>query len=150
MTLELTGKIILTLAILIGVLAAALIGPVLGNLIRIILWVPGKLTDLFMNGLGKTYPAFLRRTLAHPFIVLLAVGLTGFGTWQMIRGMDSELLPEVHQGEFTVEVALPVGTPLEETEAILAPIESVFVQSQRCGDFLSGVNIFVNDIPVPD
>jgi HAE1 family hydrophobic/amphiphilic exporter-1 len=127
LTLELTGKIILTLAILIGVLAAVLIGPVLGNLIRIILWVPGKLTDLFMNGLGKAYPAFLRRTLAHPFIVLLAVGLTGFGTWQMIRGMDSELLPEVHQGEFTVEVALPVGTPLEETEAVLAPIEEAIL-----------------------
>ncbi|MEM8997032.1 MAG: efflux RND transporter permease subunit, partial [Acidobacteriota bacterium] len=37
--------------------------------------------------------------------------------------LESELLPEVHQGEVTFELALPVGTPLEETNALLEPVE---------------------------
>ncbi|MFQ5601043.1 MAG: efflux RND transporter permease subunit, partial [Candidatus Krumholzibacteriia bacterium] len=43
----------------------------------------------------------------------------------------SRLLPEVRQGEFTVEVALSVGTPLEETEAILAPIEAAILAEKE-------------------
>jgi HAE1 family hydrophobic/amphiphilic exporter-1 len=37
--------------------------------------------------------------------------------------LDSELIPELHQGEFTVEVSLPVGTPLPITAETMAPIE---------------------------
>jgi len=57
-------------------------------------------------------------------IVLACFGLT----WQVVRGLDSELLPEVHQGEFTVEVKLPVGTPLEETETVVRPIERAILE----------------------
>jgi HAE1 family hydrophobic/amphiphilic exporter-1 len=46
-------------------------------------------------------------------------------------GLDSELLPEVHQGEITFEVALPVGTPLEESHAILAPIERAILAERE-------------------
>jgi HAE1 family hydrophobic/amphiphilic exporter-1 len=49
------------------------------------------------------------------------------GTWMLGTRLDSELLPEVHQGELTFEVALPVGTPLEETEAMLAPVEEAIL-----------------------
>ena len=51
-------------------------------------------------------------------------------TWQAGTTLDSELLPEVHQGEFTVEVALPVGTPLEATDAILEPVEDAILQAK--------------------
>ena len=52
-------------------------------------------------------------------------------TWAAARGLDSELLPEVHQGEFTFEVALPVGTPLEETDAILKPVERAILAEKE-------------------
>ena len=42
----------------------------------------------------------------------------------MLGQLETELLPEVRQGEFTFEVALPVGTPLEETDRILSPVEA--------------------------
>jgi HAE1 family hydrophobic/amphiphilic exporter-1 len=51
------------------------------------------------------------------------VAITGWLTWELGRRLETELLPEVHQGEFTIEVDLPVGTPLEETEAVLSPVE---------------------------
>ena len=48
-------------------------------------------------------------------------------TLAVALSLSSELLPEVHQGEFTVEVALPVGTPLERTEEILGPVEAAIL-----------------------
>jgi HAE1 family hydrophobic/amphiphilic exporter-1 len=58
----------------------------------------------------------------------------------MARGLDNELLPEVHQGEFTFEVALPVGTPLEQTDAILKPVEQALL-SER--DFMQSLIVTV-------
>ena len=69
----------------------------------------------------------MRLALAHPAVVVVAVALTFWATWQVATSLDSELLPEVHQGEFTVEVALPVGTPLEETDEVLQPVEEAIL-----------------------
>ncbi|MCZ6832887.1 MAG: efflux RND transporter permease subunit [Acidobacteria bacterium] len=129
--LELTGKLILTMAMVLGAGIALLVGPVLGTMVRLLLWLPGKLTDMAMQGLARVYPLVLRRSMAHPAFVLVLVGLTGLGTWQVLKGMDSELLPQVHQGEFTVEVALPVGTPLEYTDAILEPVEQAILAERE-------------------
>ena len=70
--------------------------------------------------LRRAYPAAIRWAAAPPAaassLATLAHDRRSPGSSR--RGLGSELLPEVHQGEFTVEVALPVGTPLEETEAV--------------------------------
>jgi len=105
--------------------------PVVGLIIRAITWLPGKLTDLGMRGLAAGYPRVLRAALRHPAGVVLGVVVVLWGTWQVARTLDSELLPEVHQGEFTVEVALPVGTPLEETEAVVAPVERAILEEKQ-------------------
>ncbi len=55
------------------------------------------------------------------------MALTGLVAVQL----DNELLPEVHQGEFTFEVQLPVGTPLEETAAVLAPLEEAILAERE-------------------
>ena len=39
--------------------------------------------------------------------------------------LGSELIPKVHQGEFNVELKLPVGTPIEETGVIAREIQDV-------------------------
>ncbi len=76
------------------------------------------------------YPRLLRWSLRSPALVcLITVGLFGAVIWLGL-GLDSELLPEVHQGELTVEVALPVGTPLEQTNEILAPIEAAILSEE--------------------
>ena len=38
--------------------------------------------------------------------------------------LGSELIPEVHQGEFNVEVTMPVGTPVERTDERIAEIQN--------------------------
>jgi len=52
-------------------------------------------------------------------------------TWVLAQQLESELLPEVRQNEFTMEVALPVGTPLEETVGLLQVIEMSLLEQKE-------------------
>jgi HAE1 family hydrophobic/amphiphilic exporter-1 len=58
-------------------------------------------------------------------------GLCLAATVMLFRGLPSELLPEVHQGEFTFEVALPVGTPLEITDEVLSPVADAILAERE-------------------
>jgi HAE1 family hydrophobic/amphiphilic exporter-1 len=59
-------------------------------------------------------------------VVILAVGAlaVGLGIGAML---DRAVLPDVEQGEFTVRLTLPRGTPLEETEAAAGRIETAAI-----------------------
>ncbi len=77
------------------------------------------------------YERTLRTALRYPLPVVVATAAALALTWQMARSLDTELLPEVHQGEFTFEVALPVGTPLERTAEILSPVEQAILADKN-------------------
>lgn len=80
---------------------------------------------------ARGYSTLLRWSLAHPpVILLLAVGCVVL-TWLVGRNLQSELLPEVHQSEFTFEVALPVGTPLDKTVTALSAVESKILERKE-------------------
>ncbi len=108
-----------------------LLGPALAFIFGALFVLPLKATKLALDGLNRIYPAILRAALARPVIVVLVVVGCMWLSWQVVRGLDSELLPEVHQGEFTVEVKLPVGTPIEETESVVAPIERAILEEKE-------------------
>ena len=44
--------------------------------------------------------------------------------------LGSELIPEVHQGEFNVDLTLPVGTPAERTDDRVLPVQE-FISGQQ-------------------
>ncbi len=72
---------------------------------------------------AERYQRHLRSALAQPGRVLglsaLLFGLAlGTGRW-----LGTELIPELHQARFTVELALPVGTPLPRTAAVVSEAE---------------------------
>lgn len=104
-------------------LLVRIVVPALATVFRVLTWPLVKLTGWVLDLVGRAYPSVIRAALASPLLVFALVVLCLWGTWEIARQLDSELLPEVHQGEFTVEVSFPVGTPLEETEAILTPVE---------------------------
>lgn len=77
------------------------------------------------------YPRVLRWALANPMaMILLAVASIGL-TYSVGSQLQSELLPEVHQSEFTFEVALPVGTPLDETVSVLSEVEGLILSQKE-------------------
>ena len=73
------------------------------------------------------YHVWLERALRHKgrvalgALALLVIGI-GFG-WMLERSV----LPNVDQGAFEVRLTLPRGTPIDETEATAARLESVFL-----------------------
>ncbi|MCB9759933.1 MAG: efflux RND transporter permease subunit [Alphaproteobacteria bacterium] len=74
--------------------------------------------------LAARYPELLSGAMARPGGVLvgasvaLVLALMGMGLTGRV------LIPEVHQGRFTVELALPVGTPLDRTVAVMSRLEA--------------------------
>jgi HAE1 family hydrophobic/amphiphilic exporter-1 len=47
----------------------------------------------------------------------------------LLPRLGQELIPQVHQGEFNLDITLPIGTPLERTAATVAQIDD-FVRAQ--------------------
>ncbi len=84
-----------------------------------------------MARLREGYERSVRWAVGHPAAMAGVVVVMFALSIAIGSGLDSELLPEVHQGELTFEVALPVGTPLAETEAALAPVERAILAERQ-------------------
>ncbi len=88
----------------------------------------------------RFYPNLLRKSLQSRGLVLGAVaGLFLFSILLVAPRLGSELIPEVHQGEFNLEVSMPVGTPVEQTDAMLTTIQA-FLKEQAAVDILASVS----------
>jgi multidrug efflux pump subunit AcrB len=134
----LVGSVVEGLGWLVGIVWQAilfavfrLLAPVLSHLFAFLFVLPLRMTRWILDGLNGLYPGVLRAALARPAVVVIVVVGCLWLSWQVVRALDSELLPEVHQGEFTVEVKLPVGTPIEETESVVGPIEDAILEERE-------------------
>jgi HAE1 family hydrophobic/amphiphilic exporter-1 len=83
-----------------------------------------------LGGLRRGYPSLIGWSLTQPVLILSATALCGWLTWHAGSRLETELLPEVHQGEFTFEVNLAVGTPIEHTTALLEGIEQAILANK--------------------
>lgn len=122
LAIDLVGKILTTVVIantaLLGLVLLVLSKGV-GLLLRPVLWAFNALIGAVERG----YPRVIRWSMGNrPIVYLALVGMAG-GAYVAVGELESELIPELHQGEFTVEATLPVGTPLEATDELVRPLE---------------------------
>ncbi len=125
--LEVVGKLLLGLFFGLLWLSRRILGPALAKVFGLLAYLPVRLTQRGLDALHGGYPRSLRWALGNPLTMLLVVVASFAVTGWTLSRLDTELLPEVHQGEFTVEVALPVGTPLEETVDVVSPVEKAIL-----------------------
>jgi HAE1 family hydrophobic/amphiphilic exporter-1 len=94
-------------------------------LFRAAVWLltPARIAfDAVWGAIERGYPPLLERALRARWIVLLcALGLFGLAL-ERLRHVGVELLPEIHQGEFTALVTLDVGSPIEHTDTVLRDV----------------------------
>jgi HAE1 family hydrophobic/amphiphilic exporter-1 len=128
---ELVGKLLLLLLGGSLWLLTRLIKPLSFLINKLLLGPVVKLSNYVLCGLNWGYPKAINWALDHRGAVVLGVALCGWLTWECGRRLDTELLPEVHQGEFTFEVSLPVGTPIEKTTAILGEVENAILANKQ-------------------
>ncbi len=80
--------------------------------------------------LVRPYSWFLGQALRQRLaFLLIAVVLFG-GALSLLTGLGAELIPEISQGEFFVDLQLPPGTPVEQTSRRLEEAEAVIRQEQ--------------------
>ena len=78
--------------------------------------------------LVRPYSWFLAYALRQR-LVFLAMALVLFAAaLSLLTGLGSELIPEISQGEFFVDLQLPPGTPVEQTSRRIEEVEAVIRQ----------------------
>ena len=84
---------------------------------------------LFQRGFGlvqQLYPALLGWALKQRLLIVGGALAALLVCWyKLVPELGTELIPQVHQAEFNLDLRLPVGTPLEETAAIVRQIEGI-------------------------
>jgi multidrug efflux pump subunit AcrB len=127
-SLRMAGTGIQTIGLAIGLLVSGLaraftllVGPVTG---------PGL--DWFERGyqrVEKAYPRLIQASLRHQ-VAVLGGSVVAFIACCLfvVPRLGSELIPQVHQGEFNLDITLPIGTPLERTGDIAARVDAVVMQ----------------------
>ncbi len=90
-----------------------------------ILWVPSWLLQRLYALVAAVYPALLRWSLGHRPAVLAAAVLIFVGTMSLIPRLGTELIPQLSQGEFNVDLRLVPGAPLAETDRAIQATQRV-------------------------
>jgi HAE1 family hydrophobic/amphiphilic exporter-1 len=101
--------------------------------IAMVAHVCGLVFGRFLRFIGRfvTWPydraaAFYRRSLpkalAHPWRVLGFAAIALVATLSLVPSLGLDLIPQLAQGRFDMTVTLPPGTPLAETDKLVAEI----------------------------
>lgn len=116
----------------------ALVFAVLTALLRAVKWIAKSvawllgalvrpflgLFDRTLEAVGAVYETAVAAVLRHPWVTICVTIALFAGSLRLYRDLGTELVPELVQGEFFVNVELPQGTRLEVTERRLASVES--------------------------
>jgi HAE1 family hydrophobic/amphiphilic exporter-1 len=85
----------------------------------------------FFAGLDNLYRGAVDRVLRHKALIICLLLLLFAGSIIMIPLIGWVFMPEQEQDNVTMNVTLPMGTPLAETEATLRQIEAIVKQEVR-------------------
>ncbi|NKB71036.1 MAG: AcrB/AcrD/AcrF family protein [Candidatus Latescibacteria bacterium] len=94
-----------------GVWLVGLVSLLLGWLLKPFTWT----FELLFGLLNKVYPPVLGWALRHRLVVLLLALVLAGGVLERASHLGVELIPEMSQGEFLVDLEWTAGTPLEQT-----------------------------------
>ena len=91
----------------------------------VILWVPGWLLQRFYTFVARGYEPLLRWSLNHRAAVVGGAAAIFVATMLLIPRLGTELIPQLSQGEFDVDLRLPPGAPLLETDRAIQAVHDV-------------------------
>lgn len=77
------------------------------------------------NRFAARYVGTLASVMARPGAVMGGVAVASVVALALVPRLGTELIPELHQGRITAELAMPVGTPLPRTAVVVAEAERI-------------------------
>ncbi len=99
------------------------LGALSRRLLLVLLWPLTRLFELGFPASQAFYARALGSALRHRPLVLLTAALIVAGAAALWPRLGTELVPPLARGEFTLALALPEGTPLSATDAVVAAFE---------------------------
>ena len=85
-------------------------------LFRMVLWAPGRVLQGFYNTVARAYEPLLHWSLRHRAVVVGSAAVIFAATMALVPRLGTELIPQLSQGEFNVDLRLSPGAPLGETD----------------------------------
>ena len=82
----------------------------------VVLWIPTWIFQRVYRAAAAVYPPLLRWSLRHRAAVVTIAGVIFLATMSLVPRLGTELIPQLSQGEFNVDLRLAPGAPLEETD----------------------------------
>ena len=96
----------------------------IGGLLSALVWPLVWLFEGIYETLAKRYPALLAWALRHRLSVIVGFAVIAVTVLSMASRLGVELIPEMSQGEFLVDLEWSAGTSLEQTAAGVGMIEA--------------------------
>lgn len=90
-----------------------------------LLWVPSWLLKRLYRALAARYPALLRWSLHNRLTVLAGATIIFVATMSLLPRLGTELIPQMSQGEFDVNLRLSPGAPLNQTDRAIQVVQRV-------------------------
>ena len=90
-----------------------------------ILWVPSWVLQRAYKSVARRYGPILEWSLEHRGVVVLSATAIFIGTMTLVPRLGTELIPQLSQGEFNVDLRLAPGAPLIETDRAIQSVQSV-------------------------
>ena len=87
----------------------------IGRVFSALLWPVYRAFDGLYQAIARVYPHLLRWALTHRFVVVFASLVLAAAVLFEARDLGVELIPEMSQGEFLVDLEWAAGTPLGQT-----------------------------------
>lgn len=82
-------------------------------------------TEGFLSRMDDAYERTLRFALGHRRLVIFSILGAAAVSFYMFRFVGSEFFPDSDESQFTINVKLPVGTRIEETESFITKLEGI-------------------------
>ncbi len=97
----------------------------LSKILYILLYPLFIVFNAVFSSITKVYPRIIGFALSNKLIIIIiAFSILG-GSWFLFLTLGKELIPELSQGEFTINVTKPIGTPLSGTLDTVKKIEDI-------------------------
>ncbi|MDH4256089.1 MAG: efflux RND transporter permease subunit, partial [Gammaproteobacteria bacterium] len=99
-----------------------------------ILWVPSWLLQRAYGAAARRYEPLLSWSLGHRGTVVGGAVLIFIATMALVPGLGRELIPQLSQGQFSVDLRLAPGAPLNETDRAIQA-------AQRATDTIESIEL---------
>jgi HAE1 family hydrophobic/amphiphilic exporter-1 len=108
------GRFTRAVAFVVRMAGAAFAG--IARLFRMILWVPSRVLQGFYSMVARGYEPLLHWSLRHRAAVVVGAAAIFGATLLLVPRLGTELIPQLSQGEFNVDLRLSPGAPIVETD----------------------------------